>query len=117
MTKNSNDSVTLQSLIPTDRKYLMDDEAKVGQVTFTAAERRELLKTINTPGWEIIKNVYVKQRLVQVAVAAVNVSQNAEDLMFYKGKSAEADYMIKQIEAAANSLRKEEDAKNKPQDS
>ena len=114
MNKNSND-ITLADLLPTDRKYLMDDEAKVGQITFTPAEKRELLKTINTPGWELIKGIYVKQRLVQVAVASVNVSQNAEDLMFYKGKSAEADYLVKQIEAQANSMRKEEDAKNKPQ--
>ena len=114
MNKNSHD-ITLSDLLLTDRKYLMDDEAKVGQISFTAAEKRELLKTINTPGWAIIKGVYVKQRLVQVAVASVNVSQNAEDLMFYKGKSAEADYLVKQIEAQANSIRKEEDAKNKPQ--
>ena len=114
MNKNSKD-ITLSDLLPTDRKYLMDDEAKVGQITFTPAEKRELLKTINTPGWAVIKGVYVKQRLVQVAVASVNVSQSAEDLMFYKGKSAEANEMIKQIEKAANSIRKEEDAKNKPQ--
>ena len=114
MNKNSND-ITLADLLPTDRKYLMDDEAKVGQITFTPAEKRELLKTINTPGWAIIKGVYVKQRLVQVAVASVNVSQSAEDLMFYKGKSAEANEMIKQIEKAANSIRKEEDSKNSPQ--
>lgn len=114
MKQNSKD-ITLADLLPTDRKYLMDDETKVGQITFTAAEKRELLKTINTPGWEIIKGVYVKQRLVQVAVASVNVSQNAEDLMFYKGKSAEADYLVKQIEVAANSLRKEEDTHNTPQ--
>ena len=114
MNKNSND-ITLADLLPTDRKYLMDDEAKVGQITFTPAEKRELLKTINTPGWAVIKGVYVKQRLVQVAVASVNVSQSAEDLMFYKGKSAEANEMIKQIEKAANSIRKEEDSKNSPQ--
>ena len=80
MNKNSND-ITLADLLPTDRKYLMDDEAKVGQITFTPAEKRELLKTINTPGWAIIKGVYVKQRLVQVAVASVNVSQSAEYLI------------------------------------
>ena len=114
MTKNSND-ITLSDLLPTDRKYLMDDEVKVGQINFTPAEKRELLKTINTPGWDIIKGVYVKQRLVQVAVASVNVSQSAEDLMFYKGKSAEVDYLVKKVEEAANSIRKEEDKKNKPQ--
>ena len=114
MTKNSKD-ITLADLLPTDRKYLMDEDEKIGKISFTAAEKRELLKTIGTPGWEIIKGVYVKQRLVQVAVASVNVSQTAEDLMFYKGKSAEANELVRQIEAAANSLRKEEDDKNKPQ--
>lgn len=110
MTKNND--ITLQQLIPEDRKYLMDDESKVGTLNFTAAEKRELLKTINTPGWDLMKKLYVKQRLVQVAVAGINVAQNANDMWFYKGKSAEVDMFVKEIEKQANSLRKEEDAKN-----
>lgn len=115
MKQNSNDSVTLASLLPTDRKYLLDVESKIGQITFTAAEKRELLKTINTPGWDLIKGIYVKQRLVQIAVAGLNVAQTLEQLMYHKGQAAEADKLIKIVEQEANSLRKEEDAKNKPQ--
>ena len=107
MTKN-NDTL-LQSLLPTDRQFLFDDEKKVGQISFTAAEKRELLKLTTSKGWEIVKAVYVKQRLVQVAVAGLNVAQNDSDLFFYKGKAAEVDYFVKTIESAAKSLQKEED--------
>lgn len=105
-----NNDTLLQSLLPTDRQFLFDDEKKVGQIDFTAAEKRELLKLVSSPGWGIVKAVYVKQRLVQVAVAGLNVAQSDADLFFYKGKAAEVDYMVKTIEAAAKSLQKEEDA-------
>lgn len=113
MAKND-DSTTLQSLIPNDRKFLMDDDEKVGQIKFTAAEKRELLKLISSPGWQILKGVYVKQRAVQIAVAGINMSQSDADLFFYKGKAAEVDYVVKTIETEAKSLKKEEEKHNNP---
>lgn len=114
MTTN-NTSTTLQHLIPTDRAYLMDHDTKVGTIEFTAEEKRELLKLTTSKGWAILEGVYAKQRAVAIAVAAVNVAQNENDLWYYKGKSSELDYMIKKIKEQAQSLRKEEDKHNKPQ--
>ena len=61
MTKN-NDTL-LQSLLPTNRQFLFDDEKKVGQIVFTAAEKRELLKLTTSKGWEIVKAVFLGKLL------------------------------------------------------
>ena len=115
MGKNNDSTVTtLENLIPQDRKFLLDDEEKVGQIKFTAAEKRELLKLISSPGWGIVKGVYAKQRAVQIAVAGLNMSQSADELFFYKGKAAEVDYFIKTIEKEAKTLQEEENKKNNP---
>ena len=113
MSKNE-ETVTLGSLIPTDRKWLMDDEKKVGaEIAFSKEELKELSKFVDSRLWEILQKVYVKQRLVQIAVANLNASQSDNELMFYKGKAAESNHLFKVIRGAVNDFNKEEKERNK----
>lgn len=96
------------SLLPADKKDLYDSDAKVGTIKFTKAEKVALSQIVGTQGWDVLKNSYAKQRLVQLAVAALNMSQDVEQLFYYKGKSAEADHFIKEIESIVDKFNKDD---------
>ena len=114
MSKNDDTTVTLASIIPEDRKWLLDDDTKVGAtISFTGAELKELSKLVDSRAWEVLKKVYVKQRLVQISTANINASQTADELMFYKGKAAESNHLIQVVEAEVRKARIAEEEKNK----
>ena len=96
------------SLIPHDANSLYDDEAKVGKITFTKKEKLALTKLVAQPVWNLLSNVYVKQRAVQIAVAGINMTQNIEGLMFEKGRVTEVDHFIKEIEKVVKDFAREE---------
>lgn len=110
MSKNQDDI----TLLPVNREYLYDADKKIGSLDFTLAEKRALLELTTTKGWEVLSKVYVKQRAVQLSVAALNIAQDEKDLFMYKGKANEVDQFVKVTEDIARKLRREEQEKNTP---
>ena len=107
----SNQDLTKLSLVPKNREDLIDADKKIGKIEFSRDEKVALAKLVGTKTWDILKGVYVKQRLVQLAVAGINVSQTQDELFFYKGKAAEANQFVKEIEEVVKQFNKDEEAK------
>lgn len=99
------------TLLPIKREYLYDEEAKIGSIHFTPEEKKELLKLTTSKGWNVLRNVYLKQRLVQLAVTSMGVSTDERDLWFFQGRSEEANHMFKYIDMIAKQLQQEQDKK------
>lgn len=109
---SKNEDIAIRSLFNFTEDELTDPAQKIGNIVFTSAEKKELLKLTQLPGWNILKSVYTKQRLVQIAVANINMSQTTDQLQFYKGKSAEADYLLKTIDSVVDEMKKEQTPKS-----
>jgi len=107
MSKNQ-DNITLA---PAKREDLYNDDYKIGMIKLTKEEKVVLSQLVGTRAWDVIKNAYVKQRALQIAVTSVNTAQNDIDLWFCKGKASEANYIIKDIERIVEEFVKSE--KNK----
>lgn len=109
---SSNQDLTKISLLPHDLKDLYDSDEKIGKIKFTKEEKLALAKLVDMPVWNILKNVYVKQRLVQTAIAGVNIAQSVEMLMYEKGKAAEANQFVKEVEKVVKEFNEEEAKKS-----
>lgn len=94
MTKNQDDI----TLLPINRADLYDETKKLGTIEFTKDEKVALAKLVDSRVWDILKGPYTKQRLMQIAVTGLNMAQTNEELDRYKGRAAEANHMLKEIE-------------------
>ena len=99
------------TLAPIDRSKLMDDSHKLGTVLFTKEEKLLLTKLVGTKTWDVIKNIYLKQRAVQIATTSINFSTTLEHLEFYRGMAAENKYFVDNLEKIVADFKKEQEKK------
>ena len=74
---------------------------KIGAIRLTENQRAIIAQSIDSDFFLLIANVLRPKRQTQIAVTALNVSQDDKDLMFYKGKSSEADWFVKFLKDTA----------------
>ena len=106
-----NKAITIDELFADVRAKAYDEEAKLGsKITFTKEELVVLEKLVGTRTWDILTRAYAKQRLIQIAVANLNVSQDANQLAYYKGQAFEISRFEQNISNAVNQFREREKA-------
>lgn len=75
---------------------------KLGQQKLTEEQRVLIAENINTPFFKLLTEVVMPSRVNQLALTTVSVAMTEQDLWYYKGRVAEADwlagYLKKQIE-------------------
>lgn len=68
----------------------------------TEAERTLIAQNIDSPLMKLLANKIIPARAQQLALTCVSAAQSNEDLFFYKGRVAEADWLPKYLNKAAN---------------
>lgn len=107
---SKNDDITLA---PRNRNKLMDDEYKLGKIDITREEKVILAKLVASPEWSILKNIYLKQRAVQIATTSINFAKTLDDVSFYRGCAAENKYISDDIERIVRDFTLDEEKKAK----
>lgn len=107
--KKTNDDIT--PLAPRNRNNLFEEEYKLGSIDITKTEKVLLAKLVASPEWSILKNVWFKQRAIQIATTSINSQPTIENVQFYRGCAAENAYVPKMIEDIVRKFNQAEDKK------
>ena len=80
-----------------------DKQLKVlGQTKLTEEQRTLIAQNLDTPFFKLISEVILPSRVNRLSLTAVSAAATLEDLWFYKGRVAEAEwlggYLTKQAE-------------------
>lgn len=70
---------------------------KIGQVKLTDEQKELIAANIDSPFFKLISQIIVPSRVNQISITCVSAAQTNEDLWFYKGRVAEADWLPKYL--------------------
>ena len=71
---------------------------KIGQVKLTDEQKELIAANIDTPFFKLLSQIIVPSRVTQISLTCVSAAQDNNDLWYYKGRVAEADWLPKYLQ-------------------